>query len=622
VTRKLRPVVALTVFIMALVALPAWAASPSWRVSPVTRGLDYLHGKQRAGGGFGLSTASDPTMTPWVVLAIAAAHQDPGAWKVGTSSALTALQSTDIESVAKGSALGANAPRTYARYILAYVAGGRLDIVTNGVAGAQRIDLVGKLYAYQDLVAPSADGHFSPMVSGDRSAEAIDTTAWALLALRAVGEQGNANFALARSWLTSAQNSDGGWGSQAGSASSVAETSLAIQALLYAGVSDQDGSIVQGLSFLRAMQRADGGFPSSATDTRTYAEATAWAIEAIRAAAQDPASSAWSKGSANPVIALSALQPTPGPGYFLIRSGVTGAPLSTAAQSVIALSGAWLPVSHQSTVDAVSFRPVIKTAKPKNAYRTTTSSVYISASYADAAGGTGVNYHTVRLLVDGVSRTSKAHVTSTGLHIALTHVPNGSHTWQVIVADRAGNSTTLTRKFTVAVPVHTSPGSGSGGTVTPVTPTHPVTPVPTPSYPVTPVPTTTLSPTPTTTPGGTTPSPSASGGITGTPLSPNPQASQLPSQTPLPSASASVSGQATGIDSGGKGGGLTSGLLGGGLAALLPIGALFSYIAHRRQAGMLASAGAGKMLGGGGTPWAHFKTRLYSLPKTISLPRR
>jgi hypothetical protein len=111
-----------------------------------------------------------------------------------------------------------------------------------------------------------------------------------------------------------------------------------------------------------------------------------------------------------------------------------------------------------------------------------------------------------------------------------------------------------------------------------------------------------LYPTPGVTPGTTvvpTPTPSASGSISGTPLTPG------ASGSPLPSPSATVASQTTGGDGGGS-----AGLLGGTLLAMLPLGAGLSFWLHRRQATALSTAGRGKLLGGGGTPWQRFKDRL------------
>ena len=88
--------------------------------------------------------------------------------------------------------------------------------------------------------------------------------------------------------------------------------------------------------------------------------------------------------------------------------------------------------------------------------------------------------------------------------------------------------------------------------------------------------------------------------MTGTPLTPTPGVSD----SPLPSPSATVTGQTTDGDSG------EGGAIGAVLLAMLPAGAALSYLVHRRQAGALAEAGQGKVLPGGGTPWQRFKARL------------
>jgi hypothetical protein len=88
---------------------------------------------------------------------------------------------------------------------------------------------------------------------------------------------------------------------------------------------------------------------------------------------------------------------------------------------------------------------------------------------------------------------------------------------------------------------------------------------------------------------------------------------------PYPSPSASVTGQ---VAAGDEGGGMgMGGWIAVGLAALLPAGALASYILHRRQETALGGAGHGVALTGGGTSWDRFKAGLFGASSVVTFKR-
>jgi prenyltransferase beta subunit len=96
--------------------------------------------------------------------------------------------------------------------------------------------------------------------------------------------------------LAQRANADGGWGWTASSESDVDSTALAVQALLAAGEPITSSAVISGLAYMRVSQNPDGGFPytpESATDTSSNANSTAFAVQAILAAGQDPLSAAW-----------------------------------------------------------------------------------------------------------------------------------------------------------------------------------------------------------------------------------------------------------------------------------------------------------------------------------------
>lgn len=94
------------------------------------------------------------------------------------------------------------------------------------------------------------------------------------------------------------QNSDGGWGD-------VDTTAAAVMALVASGESTNSFSIHQALSFLKSNQRNNGGFNAWGT---TNTASTAWAVNAIVAAGDDPTSKEWEKDGTTPIDFLISMQ--------------------------------------------------------------------------------------------------------------------------------------------------------------------------------------------------------------------------------------------------------------------------------------------------------------------------
>jgi hypothetical protein len=590
VTKTYRGVLLLCAVVgMLLVPAVAGAAVPA----SVTKALDYLHTRQRADGGFSYSSSSgNASDTPWAMLAIAAGANDPARWKVGKRSPVSFLQSINLVTAAANSG---NAPEYYGLAILAYLAADRTDLLSN--AGSGQIDLVAKLESYQSLTS----GYFSPTLGNPASA--TETTAWAVLGLVAAHQNGSPSVSSALAWLQApakndgsggGPNADGGFGTQPTAQSSTTITSLVVQALI-AGKVATSNAVVQGAAhFIAGMQTSGGGFRDT-TNGDANTPSTAWAIEGLHAAGL---SADLAINGHTPFTFLAGLHRVNG-SYNEFAADM-GDVMNATLQASIALSGKTLPVHHGANA-LTRFAPSFTdTVLPKAGARYASRTVLVRAAYHDNRNGTGISTAAVRLTVDGKPKTGAAHVTASGLHLSLTKLTDGSHTYVIVVRDHAGNAVRLQRSFTVAVPTGsastgggthpggstsgsstTKGGSSSSGSSGTGTVTHTTTPTPA----------ATISPSQSVLPGATlTPAPSSS----------------LPGTLTSPSPSTSISGQVTGSNGSGGGGVNTAAVVGTTLAALVPLGFFGSWLVRRRLVGVMDGATRGEILPRDSSVWQRF----------------
>ncbi len=112
--------------------------------------------------------------------------------------------------------------------------------------------------------------------------------AWAMLGALAAGDDVPPK---AVQTLADAQMPGGGWEWMTGFGADTNTTSLAIQALIGTGESITSTEVISGLAFLKSAQNDDGGFtydPVSTFGTDSDANSTAYSIQAIWAAGQNP----------------------------------------------------------------------------------------------------------------------------------------------------------------------------------------------------------------------------------------------------------------------------------------------------------------------------------------------
>lgn len=566
------------------------------RPRSVTRGLDYFHARQKEDGGFGSMAA-----TEWVIIGAVASGERIGSsmWTIAGNNPFTFLQANDHTKAATG-ADSDNAPVYYAQAILSYVAAGQEDRVF--VAGTPHVDLLAQLYTYQDTTEGSATaGSFSPAQS-NRDFRAVHTTAWAILAMKAMGVTSGDRFKSAEAWLEKQQQDDGGFPVQTGQASNCEDTALSIQALSLAADGTVDAGVLPAArQYLKDNQRADGGFPAT-SGGKTDAWATAAAIQAILALGEKPDDSFWQTTASTPRDALTALQQKTG--AYLKKTGEAVKPLETTAWAVTALRDqpfTTYPATRPSALKAFVFKPKVLSTSPRNGAKyTTTNTVLIRATYTDGVKGTGINPKACKVFVDNQDRTKPAVIGTRELHLTLKNVPNGTHTYKLELVDNAGNTKTVQRTFVVdkttpIIPIPTARPTYIPPPTTYPTP-EPSTAEPYPTYSPTPEPYPTLTP-------GPTYSPSIE--PTGTP---GPYQSGYPiSGTPIASPEATASAEATGTADGG--GGSAAGFVGGTLLVLLPVGAAASYFVVRRREDALGAASHGEVLPGGGSAWDRLKAK-------------
>jgi hypothetical protein len=279
--------------------------------------LNYLRSQQDSTGmidSFGNSA--------WVVMAIAAAGEDPDDWSVDSNPSIV-----DYLAANAASAEEANA---YAKMIMAIAAADEDPTDFGGV------DFVALLEAEYD----------GTQIGNDTW---LNDDYWGVMALIAAGEdpatsttiQGSLAFILANQSAT-----DGGWSWGVGGDSDVDDTAAAIMALLTAGHSPSSTPISNGLAYIKSTQMDNGGFDSWGS---TNADTDAWGICAIEAVGEDPTSGDWESGLGNnPIDDLLSFQQSGGgdDGAFYWQDGTPGmSAAKTTACAIIALLGDYFPVA-------------------------------------------------------------------------------------------------------------------------------------------------------------------------------------------------------------------------------------------------------------------------------------
>ena len=292
--------------------MPAIATPLSPDDTEITSALDYLQSVQSDDGnigGFGTSA--------WVVMAIAATGEDPHKWK-------TAPDNPSVVDYLRGNseqlAYEFNTATGYERMILGIVAACE-DPSAFGEGDptyAPDGDYLSKLKELHDdtqFVYEASAWWADPPYTYIED-QTLNDDFWGILALIAAGEDPDSEMIQSTvAFIKENQGTDGGWSwatldNYMYSGSDVDDTAAAIMALIAAGESPDSSVINAALGYLHDEQDDSGGFGFEDWYTGEIvvnSVSTAWAIQAIIAAEQNPTSEDWTLDG-NPVNVLLSFQ--------------------------------------------------------------------------------------------------------------------------------------------------------------------------------------------------------------------------------------------------------------------------------------------------------------------------
>jgi len=271
----------------------------------IIRALGYLRNRQAIDGSIGGFSIS-----AWAAMAISAAGEDPHNW-----GGLVAYLRDNVDRI------DANTATDWERQTLAIVA---CDENPRDFDG---IDYVAKIESFYDGVQIGDHANLYDNVFG-------------ILALIAGGvNKDSSMIQTVRAYIKEKQNGNGGWGD-------VDSTAAAVMALIAGGENPSSGCIKKALSFLKTTQTGNGGFQSWGT---ANAASTAWAVDAIVVAGEDPTSNEWKNDGESPVDFLLGLQQENGCFNWIV--GQTMNPEWMTSYVVPALLGTPYPVKIYESDD-------------------------------------------------------------------------------------------------------------------------------------------------------------------------------------------------------------------------------------------------------------------------------
>lgn len=193
------------------------------------------------------------------------------------------------------------------------------------------------------LASLTPNAHYSPTLGAYSKQSGYNT--WAILGATAISESVPVS---AVNYLRSHSLPGGGWEWSPGWGADTNTTALALQALIAAGEPISSAAVISGLGFLKSTQKSDGGFPYDAdAKSNSDTNSTAYVVQAIIAAGEEPDGVRWSISNTTPISYLLAMQLPDGSFEWQPNSGANA--LAT-QQAIPALLGQIHPVQRQPLV--------------------------------------------------------------------------------------------------------------------------------------------------------------------------------------------------------------------------------------------------------------------------------
>lgn len=287
----------------------------SYSDDPIVSAIDYLLSCQNEDGGFGANPESESDIkdTSLAIIALAPTGRNLSALAINGSNPLDYLleRQEELDNLS-------NVEAQIGRYVVALAS-----------AGLDPRDINGKDYV---KILKSYFGS-----GGEVGTENyIWDDAWAIMALAACNESQSNEVKSAVDHLLHLQTAKGGWAWNGGLNGEDPDTSGIILCALLSGGEEKDSDVVKkGLQYLSSEQNTDGGFSSLGSNAAT----DGWAILAIRAAGQNLGD--WKVGSTDPIHHLLSLQKEDGSIWW--KSDSEGMSFEWTANMILALTGGRLP---------------------------------------------------------------------------------------------------------------------------------------------------------------------------------------------------------------------------------------------------------------------------------------
>jgi len=259
-------------------------------------------------------------------------------WLAGQRASVGSPSSTGV-AVEDALALGANQQRDQAINDYLAVNGAAYARTSAAAAGKLAVALAAA-DACQPAGALTPVSYYSPTLGAYSTQSGAN--AWAILGVVAHNASTSPS---AVSYLAAQMQPDGGWEWAPGWGSDTNTTALAIQALLATGEPLSATAVISGLAYLDALQGTDGGFPYAAGDNAVSdTNSTAYVVQALVAASEDPTAPRWTSGGKTPFDYLLGMQLADG--SFEWQPG-TGANLLATQQAIPALLGRAHPLTRR-----------------------------------------------------------------------------------------------------------------------------------------------------------------------------------------------------------------------------------------------------------------------------------